>query len=187
MKSSFDSVVYVNGKVTCTGWAAPEKAGDKVCLLVRKENKTILDTQITRCRRADVGEVVYKDKVKVAVKSGEPAFKAAAEKLRNMQPLNPFQLCEEIAVSVPEEEDKMKNAKVFNELVEEKKKTANIDAYYKDLIKDPYTSVLLMVVDDNGKNSGKKSNVILGNEYTKMAVTNRRVKKTFCAYFTFAK
>ena len=133
------------------------------------------------------GKVVYKDKVKVAVKSGEPAFKAAAEKLRNMQPLNPFQLCEEIAVSVPEEEDKMKNAKVFNELVEEKKKIANIDAYYKDLIKDPYTSVLLMVVDDNGKNSGKKSNVILGNEYTKMAVTNRRVKKTFCAYFTFAK
>lgn len=61
MKSSFDSVVYVNGKVTCTGWAAPEKAGDKVCLLVRKENKTILDTQITRCRRADVGEVIYKD------------------------------------------------------------------------------------------------------------------------------
>ena len=104
-----------------------------------------------------------------------------------MQPLKPFELCEEIAVSVPEEEDRMKNAKVFNELVEEKKKTANIDTYYKDLIKDPYTSVLLMVVDDNGKNSGKKSNVILGTEYTKMAVTSRRVKKTFCAYYTFAK
>lgn len=133
------------------------------------------------------GKIVYKDKVKVAVKLGEPAFKEAAEKLRNMQPLKPFELCEEIAVSVPEEEDRMKNAKVFNELVEEKKKTANIDTYYKDLIKDPYTSVLLMVVDDNGKNSGKKSNVILGTEYTKMAVTSRRVKKTFCAYYTFAK
>ena len=133
------------------------------------------------------GKMVYKDKVKVAVKLGEPAFKEAAEKLRNMQPLKPFELCEEIAVNVPEEEDKMKNAKVFNELVEEKKKTANIDTYYKDLIKDPYTSVLLMVVDDNGKNSGKKSNVILGTEYTKMAVTSRRVKKTFCAYYTFAK
>ena len=133
------------------------------------------------------GKMVYKDKVKVAVKLGEPAFKEAAEKLRNMQPLKPFELCEEIAVSVPEEEDRMKNAKVFNELVEEKKKTANIDTYYKDLIKDPYTSVLLMVVDDNGKNSGKKSNVILGTEYTKIAVASRRVKKTFCTYYTFAK
>ena len=59
------------------------------------------------------------------------------------------------------------------------------DAFFKDLVKDPYTSVLLMIVDDNGKNAGKKRNVVLGNTYKKIAVTSRKVKKSFCAYFTF--
>lgn len=61
MKSSFDSVVYLNGKVTCTGWATPEKAGDEVLLVIRKEDGTILDAQVGRNKRADVGEVIYQD------------------------------------------------------------------------------------------------------------------------------
>lgn len=61
MKSSFDSVVYLNGKVTCTGWAAPETAGDEVCLAVKKEDGTLLEAPVTRNRRVDVGEVIYGD------------------------------------------------------------------------------------------------------------------------------
>ena len=83
------------------------------------------------------------------------------------------------------EEEKIKSTKVFQELVEEKKKNVIIDAFFKDLVKDPYTSVLLMIVDDNGKSAGKKRNVLLGKDYKKIAVTSRKVKKTFCAYFTF--
>ena len=59
MKSSFDSVIYINGKVTCTGWAAPSNAGDDVYLTVKKENGTELDANVSRAKRADVGEVVY--------------------------------------------------------------------------------------------------------------------------------
>ena len=46
-----------------------------------------------------------------------------------------------------------------------------------------------MIIDDNGKsnNTRKKRDVVLGREYTKMAVTSRQVNKTFCAYLTFAK
>ncbi len=61
MKSSLDSVTYLNGKVTCAGWAAPEIPGDEVCLVVKKEDGTILSASLTRNRRADVGEVIYKD------------------------------------------------------------------------------------------------------------------------------
>lgn len=132
------------------------------------------------------GKLIYKGAVKVSIKTGESVFKDAANKLRQMEPLQPFELCEDIAIVVPDEEDKMKNSKVLQELVEEKRQEVNIDSYFKDLIKDPYTSVLLMVIDDNGKNTGKKRDVVLGKEFTKMAVTSRRVKKTFCAYFTFA-
>lgn len=131
------------------------------------------------------GKMVYKGTVKVALKKGESAFREAAEILKNTQPLEPFELCEDIAIIVPEEEEKIKSTKVFQELVEEKKKTVQIDAFFKDLVKDPYSSVLLMIVDDNGKSAGKKRNVLLGNTYKKIAVTSRKVKKSFCAYFTF--
>ena len=47
MRSSLDSVVYLNGKVTCAGWAAPEMAGDEVCLTIRKEDGSILDAQVS--------------------------------------------------------------------------------------------------------------------------------------------
>ena len=59
MRSSLDSVVYLNGKVTCAGWAAPEMAGDEVCLTIRKEDGSILDAQVSRVKRADVGQVIY--------------------------------------------------------------------------------------------------------------------------------
>lgn len=61
MRSSLDSVVYLNGKVTCAGWAAPEMAGDEVCLTIRKEDGSILDVQVSRVKRADVGQVIYQD------------------------------------------------------------------------------------------------------------------------------
>ena len=61
MRSSLDSVVYLNGKVTCAGWAAPEMAGDEVCLTIRKEDGSILDAQVSRVKRADVGHVIYQD------------------------------------------------------------------------------------------------------------------------------
>ena len=61
MRSSLDSVVYLNGKVTCAGWAAPEMAGDEVCLTIRKEDGSILDVQVSRVKRADVGQAIYQD------------------------------------------------------------------------------------------------------------------------------
>lgn len=127
--------------------------------------------------------------VKVSLNIGEPAFKQAADHLRQMLPLAPLQLHEDIAIMVPHDESQMKNTEVLHQLVEQRrcKGKVEIDSYFKDLIKDPYTSVLLMIIDDNGRNTRKKKDVVLGKEYTKMAVTSRRIGKTFCAYLTFAK
>lgn len=135
-------------------------------------------------------KLIYTNRiVNVRLNEGEPAFKQAATHLRQMLPLPPLQLCEDMAIMVPYDESQMKNTNIFHELVAQRRKSIKIDSYFKDLIKDPYTSVLLMIVDDNGKgnNTRKKRDVVLGREYTKMAVTSRRVNKTFCAYLTFAK
>lgn len=36
-------------------------AGDEVCLTIRKEDGSILDAQVSRVKRADVGQVIYQD------------------------------------------------------------------------------------------------------------------------------
>ena len=131
---------------------------------------------------------IYAGKVKVSVKEGEPAFRKAIEILKVMQPMKPLSFCEEIRVEVPESEEKVKNIKTFQELLKQKKEETNIEIDgFKDSVKDPYTSVLLLVVDDTCKNNGRKRNLILGEKYSKIGVASKKVGKTFCAYFTFAK
>ena len=55
------------------------------------------------------------------------------------------------------------------------------------IIKDPYISTLLMIVDDSGINAGKKRDSVLSPFYKNIAISCVMVNKTFCAYFTFAK
>ena len=68
-----------------------------------------------------------------------------------------------------------------------KKKQIELHAYFKDAIKDPYISTLLMIVDDSGKNAGKKRESLLNPEFKNIAISSIMVHKTFCAYFTFSK
>ena len=150
---------------------------------------TVIENAISNITTVN-NKLIYTNRiVNVRLNEGEPAFKQAATHLRQMRPLPPLQLDEDMAIMVPYDESQMKNTNIFHKLVAQRRKSIKIDSYFKDLIKDPYTSVLLMIVDDNGKsnNTRKKRDVVLGREYTKMAVTSRRVNKTFCAYLTFAK
>jgi hypothetical protein len=150
---------------------------------------TVIENAISNITTVN-NKLIYTNRiVNVRLNEGEPAFKQAATHLRQMRPLPPLQLDEDMAIMVPYDESQMKNTNIFHELVAQRRKSIKIDSYFKDLIKDPYTSVLLMIVDDNGKSSNtrKKRDIVLGREYTKMAVTSRRVNKTFCAYLTFAK
>lgn len=61
MRNSFDSVVYRNKKIICTGWAAPAFPGDHVTLVVRDSKGNELSVQQKQIRRADVGQVIYGD------------------------------------------------------------------------------------------------------------------------------
>ena len=58
---------------------------------------------------------IYKKKVKVALNRGEIAFKDAAEELRNMEPLPPLELKNDICVPLPEEEAEIKDSAYLRE------------------------------------------------------------------------
>ena len=93
--------------------------------------------------------IIYKKKVKVALNRGEIAFKDAADELRNMEPLPPLELIDDICVPLPEEEAEIKDSSYLREQVKVLREKTNIDVFFKDL--------------DNIKSDDIKS-IIIGNK-----------------------
>ena len=132
-------------------------------------------------------KIIYKKKVKVALTKGEPAFKEAAEKLRMMSPLPPLLFKQEICIPLPNEEEDIKDSSYLKEQVKIIRENYNIDVFFKDLIKIPEVSALLMIVDDSGKNPGRKRQAVLNPNFKYIGVTSKFIGKTFVAYFSFSK
>ena len=131
--------------------------------------------------------IIYKKKVKVALNRGEIAFKDAAEELRNMEPLPPLELKSDICVPLPEEEAEIRDSSYLREQVKIIREKTNIDVFFKDLIKIPEVSALLMIVDDSEKNPGKKRQAVLNSEFKYIGISSKFIGKTFIAYFAFSK
>ena len=132
-------------------------------------------------------KIIFKKKVKVALTRGEEAFREAAEKLRSMEPLPPLELNGDINVPLPETEEEIKDPTFLKEQVKTLRETTNIDLFFKDLIKVPEVSALLMVVDDSVKNPGRKRHAILNKEFKYIGINSQFIGKTFVAYFAFSK
>jgi hypothetical protein len=131
--------------------------------------------------------IIYKKKVKVALNRGEQAFREAAEELRNMNSLPPLEMKSDICVPLPEEEEEIKDSSYLREQVRILRATTNIDVFFKDLIKVPEVSALLMIVDDSSKNPGKKRQAVLNKDFKYIGISSKFIGKTFIAYFAFSK
>ena len=137
---------------------------------------------------ATKNKIIYKKKVKVALTRGKSAFLEAAEDLRNTEPLPPLEFVPEICIPLPEDELDMKdNNFLKKKVIELRKEGIHIDVFYKDLVKIPEVSALLMIVDDSGKNAGKKRMTLLDKNIKYIGISSRFVGKTFIAYLSFVK
>jgi hypothetical protein len=132
-------------------------------------------------------KLIFKKKVKVALNKGEEAFHSAAEILRKMEPLPPLEFSGNICIPLPQNDEELKDPDYLREQVKAIKENYNIDLFFKDLIKLPDVSALLMVVDDSVKNTGRKRNAILNKDFKYIGINSHFVGKTFLAYFAFSK
>ena len=133
-------------------------------------------------------KIIYKKKVKVALTRGEIAFHEAAEELRNTEPLPPLEFSAGLCIPLPDKEEEIKDSTFLkNQVLELRKEGINIDVFFKDLVKIPEVSALLMIVDDNGMKSGKKRLIVLDEELKYIGVNCKFIGKTFVAYFGFSK
>ena len=131
--------------------------------------------------------LVFKKKVKVALNKGESAFHEAAEILRKMEPMAPLEFNGNICIPLPQDEEELRDPNYLKEQVKAVKENYNIDLFFKDLVKLPDVSALLMVVDDSVKNSGRKRQAILNKDFKYIGINSHFVGKTFLAYFAFSK
>ena len=132
-------------------------------------------------------KIIYKKKVKVALCRGEPAFREAAEKLRNIESLPPLEFKNDICAPLPDNEEEVKDPTYLKEQIKILRETTNIDVFFKDLIKLPEVSALLMIVDDGEKNPGRKRNALLNKDFKYIGINSKFIGKTFIAYFTFSR
>ena len=133
-------------------------------------------------------KIIYKQKVKVALTRGEPAFREIAKELRNMTPVPPLEFKEEICIPLPDNENDFRDPNYLRNKVKDiLSKNIPINAFYKDLVKIPNVAVLLMIVDDNRKNAGKKRKALLNKNFKYIGISYRFIGKTFISYYSFSK
>ena len=154
---------------------------------------------------------IFDHKLKVSLNEGKKMFEDSAEFLRNLSPMPELLFKDEIVLECPEEPNNIRDINYFKQKVLEKIKQQKIEAYFKDSIKEPEISVLLMIVDDARKNAKKKREAVLNPKFKYIGISstssetssnteginnnengnktnnkeNGLVKKPFCAYFAF--
>ena len=134
-----------------------------------------------------IKRLIYKKKIKVALTRGESAFKEAIDYLRTLTPLPPLEFSQEKCIPLPNTEEELNDHSFLRNQVKTLREKTNIDVFFKDLIKIPEISGLLMIVDDTNKNAGKKRKALLSKELKYIGVNSKFIGRTFVAYFSFSK
>lgn len=133
------------------------------------------------------GIKIYKSNVKVAINTGEEAFDNACDILARTLPMPKLIYNSEITVKIPNSEEEVKSKEYLkNEVSEMINNGALIKSFWKDIVKDPETCFILMVVDDSGKRAGNKRNDILNPENKYIGISSVKKGKSFACYFTIS-
>ena len=131
------------------------------------------------------GICIYKSSVKVALSRGLPAFNEAIEFLKNLKPMKKLIFSSELLIPPPDNEEQLTDKTYMNELINMKVRNGiPIKSFWRDIIKDHETCLLLMIVDDTGSNSGKKRNDILDPNMQCIGITSKKIGKKFASYIT---
>ena len=132
-------------------------------------------------------KLIYKDKIKVALSEGLPAFEEAISILKNCKSMNKLIYDSGLVVKLPQNEEDIQNKSYFKKeikkMIDEGKP---IQAYWRDIIKDPEISFLLMIVDDTGLKAGMKRKDILDPSKKYIGISSTSIGKHFVCFMTFS-
>lgn len=130
---------------------------------------------------------IYNGNIKVKLNNGEKMFKEAIEYLHKTKSMKPLTFNKDIEIELPTDEEYNKDKDIFKKKILSQKDIKKIERYYREAIKDPYTGVLMMIVDDTTKNQGEKRITVLNPLLNKIFINCKMYGKKFLAYLTFSK
>jgi hypothetical protein len=137
--------------------------------------------------RSKNGRLIYNGKIKIALSKGESAFNEAIEFLKNANPMKKLEFSHIITPKLPSNEIEIRDN---NDLGKKVDRMINngiiIKSYWRDVIKDPEISFLLMIVDDNGFKSGKKRRDIMNPNMRYIGITSTEINGYFVCYITLS-
>lgn len=129
----------------------------------------------------------FKKYLKIKLKIGEPAFRNASKILKNLEPLPGLKFKQELCVPLPSSENDIANTNYLKNEIAKIRMNRRVDAFFKDTINIPELSALMLIVDDIGKNSGKRRDIILRNDIQYVGISAGIVGNSFVAYFAFSR
>ena len=123
--------------------------------------------------------------MKVALSRGLPAFDDAINYLKKLNPMQKLIFSNELLIESPVNEEQIKDKKYMSEQINLKVQSGiPIKSFWRDIIKDSQTCLILMIVDDTGENSGKKRNDILDPNMQCIGIVSKKIGKSFASYIT---
>lgn len=129
--------------------------------------------------------LIYKSRAKVALNKGLKSFEEAKLILSNTKPMEKLKYDFNLRIKMPKEEKDLKNKNYLkNEVFIKNDNGMDIKSYWREIIWDPETCFILMIVDDNGKNSGAKRRDILNPNYKYIGLNSKMINKSFACYIT---
>ena len=132
-------------------------------------------------------KLIYKKNIKVALSQGLPAFEETISILKIVKPMNKLIFEPKLMVKLPQNEEELLDKNFFKlEIKKMKEKGIPIKSYWRDIIKEPETSFLMMIVDDTGIKAGLKRKDILDPNMKYVGICSRTIGKYFICFVTFS-
>lgn len=131
------------------------------------------------------GRLIYNGKIKIALSSGEEAFNNAINYLNSINPMEQLLFNKYLLVELPKSENEIKYKNYLRLKVENMLNNGiNIKSYWRDIIKDPEISFLMMIVDDNGDFSGMRRKDLLDPKMKYIGINSIDINGNFVCYIT---
>ena len=133
------------------------------------------------------GRLIYNGKIKIALTDGEAAFNNAINFLKNLQPMEKLEYNPYITVELPKTENELKYKNDLSLKVENMLNNGiSVKSYWRDIIKDPEISFLMMMVDDNGVKSGMRRKDLMDPKMKYIGISSIEINGNFVCYITLS-
>ena len=147
----------------------------------------VIEDALSNIIKDKFGRIVYNGKIKIALAQGETSFKEAIDYLKKIDSMEPLKYLPQLTVIPPQNEYEIEDKDdLSRKVIDMINSGINVKSYWRDVIKDPQISFLLMIVDDNGVKSGMKRKDILNPNMKFIGISSAEINRNFACYITLS-